>query len=123
MREHRTVTVHTIDFGPVTVPEPAWCLGEHVDGTVRGDIEHAGAETVMEFRGRHILGFELLAYPFAERMPRGPLMSVELDEAMSFYDPAALLELADALTVHARRLRGAAAVLAAVLDAAGGEGR
>ncbi|MGW7715188.1 DUF6907 domain-containing protein [Streptomyces chartreusis] len=44
MSEARTVTVHTLDHGAVTIPEPAWCLGEHTDGNHRQDIWHAGEE-------------------------------------------------------------------------------
>ncbi|MFI5803018.1 DUF6907 domain-containing protein [Streptomyces sp. NPDC051561] len=40
----RTVTVHTVDHGPVTIPEPSWCRGKHASEAYREDIEHQGDE-------------------------------------------------------------------------------
>jgi hypothetical protein len=38
----RTVTVLTTDYGPVTIPEPAWCAGRHPAGCLRSEIAHEG---------------------------------------------------------------------------------
>jgi hypothetical protein len=114
------VTVQTSDHGPVTVPEPAWCVGEHVPGGFRVDIGHHSADAVMEFRGHTVLGVLLASYPFADRMPRGPLAVVELDDFQSFTDPADLEELADALTAHAATVRAVAGQLAELLRAEAG---
>jgi hypothetical protein len=113
----RTVTVQTSDHGPVTVPEPAWCVGEHVDGGFRVDIGHHSADAVMAFRGHTVLGVVLASYPFADQMPRGPLAVVELDDFQSFTDPAELEELAAALVAHAATVRAVAAQLAELLHA------
>lgn len=111
------MTVQTSDHGPVTVAEPAWCTGEHVPGGFRVDIGHHSADAVMEFRGHTLLGVLLASYPFAERMPRGPLAVVELDDFQSFTDPADLEALADALTAHAATIRAVASQLAELLAA------
>lgn len=39
----RTVTVVTTDYGPITIPEPAWCTSVyHPDGIARAEISHSG---------------------------------------------------------------------------------
>jgi hypothetical protein len=51
----RTVTVLTTDYGPVTIPEPAWCAGRHSGGHPRAEIAHEGptiSVTVATERGR-----------------------------------------------------------------------
>lgn len=44
MSAGRTVTVHTLDHGDVTIPEPVWCLGAHADGEHQADIWHEGEQ-------------------------------------------------------------------------------
>lgn len=40
MSAPRTVTIRTSDHGPVTVPEPEWCVGRHLPDEMRVDITH-----------------------------------------------------------------------------------
>ncbi|GAA4676683.1 hypothetical protein GCM10023347_33740 [Streptomyces chumphonensis] len=123
MNAPRTVTVHTRDHGPVTIPEPAWCLGDHApqDGGHRADIAHDGEETAAMFHGRTLLGARLTAYPFSDLGADPlPLASVELDEFVRL-TPEELDGLAAVLVAHATRLRHLARTLAVLR--AGGEVR
>jgi hypothetical protein len=112
----RTVTVRTLDHGLVTVPEPAWCTGEHQQGEYQADLHHYGPETPLSFRGVEVLGAALGSHPFAERLPRGPMVYVEMGGFQSFADPAEVRQLADALVGHAAVLCDLAGDLAALLD-------
>lgn len=103
----RTVVVPTSDHGEVTVSEPAWCLGLHLDqhGGNRADIAHDGPLYALRFRGRELLGAALVAYPFAESSPRGPAVAVDLGGDVATVDLGGLRELAVGLIDHAAALR------------------
>lgn len=101
----RTVTVHTADHGPVTLPEPSWCLGEHpVDG-YRADIEHQGEDVELVVATPchgpvRVASAALFQRPFSMHGPTGPLVAVEFDE-LHEYDSVSLAGLADSLVAYA----------------------
>ncbi|MFJ9375414.1 DUF6907 domain-containing protein [Streptomyces sp. NPDC101455] len=109
----RTVTIHTSDRGPVTIPEPTWCLGEHVADGCWIDITHSGPEETLEFRDEPLWTLELITDPTvpdpARRLPR---LYVEQTGFARTLDPAGLDALADALVEHAAGLRARAQELA-----------
>jgi hypothetical protein len=109
----RTVTVDTMDHGPVTVEEPAWCTGHgwQVGGSIgRNDITHnsvrvkATAET--ESYGLvPLMNAQISWAPFAEMVP---LVAVELDLQHTF--PAEdVAHVAAGLRMAADRLEKVAA--------------
>src|SRR3954466_5573523 len=99
------VTVDTLDHGPVTVPEPFWCVGFHPPGGYRADIAHYGQEIALtvdtschgELR---VLSASLVQGPFSEYGTRKVAVAVEFGDfdttdAHSF-NAAELAGLADA---------------------------
>lgn len=122
----RTVTIVTADHGPVTLPEPSWCLGSHPDGGARIDVTHVGAEhafTVPTRSGPAVLLLAALeSRPFVgDSFLRGPFVGVEIGGDWYETGLAGLEAMADALTAHADQLRDRARELAVAL--AGGEVR
>ncbi|MFF4428287.1 DUF6907 domain-containing protein [Streptomyces sp. NPDC001513] len=115
----RTVTVHTLDQGAVTVPEPIWCTG-HADLPTgyRDDIHHSGPEKVVDYEGQAVLSAELVEYPFGMR-PIPPSVYVDILIPSTTLDSAALEGLAAILTEQAAELRRLALRLAVLR--AGGE--
>ncbi|MEU8524829.1 hypothetical protein AB0C77_04395 [Streptomyces sp. NPDC048629] len=115
-----TVTLPTIDHGPVTLPEPAWCTGhaDHIPG-YRTDLTHAGPEHEFAFDGETLLVAMLTQAPLAEHSGRAAGLYVEQTGYARTLDAAQLRQLAAALTVHAMRLRTLADELAALEDAEG----
>ncbi|MFF9215496.1 DUF6907 domain-containing protein [Streptomyces viridosporus] len=102
---NRTVTLPTIDHGPVTLPEPSWCTGHahHDPESTRADLAHTGPDIVLAFRGRHIAAAALDHAPFAETAPRDVRVSVDLIGRT--LDARGVYELAAALDTYADRLR------------------
>jgi hypothetical protein len=102
---NRTVTLHTADHGPVTIPEPSWCAGHtgHDPETFRADLTHTGPDVVLTFRGRHLAAACLDQATHAELTTREPRVSVDLLGAS--LDARAVYELAAALDTYADRLR------------------
>ncbi|MER7174599.1 DUF6907 domain-containing protein [Streptomyces mesophilus] len=100
----QTVTVHTRDHGSVTIAEPAWCLGVHVAGGFRADIEHAGEDVellVDTARGQA----RLLTACVSER-PFSPtdtsvFVAVELGCDWHPFSSETLADLVDQLVIHA----------------------
>lgn len=123
MTAPRTVTVPTIDHGPVTIAEPDWCAGhEDQPPGYRGDIIHSTPDTVMGFRGHDMLIAALVSYPYVPAL--GGLrtgVSVAFGRFGQTLGPADLDELAAALVEHAVQLRAMARELAVIL--ARGEGQ
>jgi hypothetical protein len=120
----RTVTVQTLDHGPVALIEPPWCVIEHQDGNHRSGIRHDGAEhaaTVnLPGRGRvEFLKANLSQFPFAEHGSRDVAVVVEIDGEHAEFDPAGLGDLAAAITLHAVHLRTLAGQLGAILRGGG----
>ncbi|MGQ4402550.1 hypothetical protein ACN6K4_003332 [Streptomyces hayashii] len=111
MTEPRTVTLLTEDFGPVTLPEPAWCIGhdDHTPG-YRADILHVGPDVPLRWAGVVLADASLVQSPFSEkRQPRRIGVSSSL--LGQTVGPADLLKLADRLTRHAADLRRLSAQL------------
>lgn len=122
MSTPRTVTVHTIDHGPVAVPEPPWCLGDHgpQNSGHLVDIGHVGPTTAAEFRSRQLLAACLVADPYATRPEqRRPRQLVDLGGDLIRLGPAGLDRLAAVLVEHAATLRHLARELAALDGEAG----
>ncbi|NEA78021.1 hypothetical protein G3I30_02580 [Actinospica acidiphila] len=98
----RTITLHTADHGPVTVPEPSWCVShETLPGDQRADIVHLGPDTVLTFRGRELSTASLAQAPFGDDTTPGVSVSL-LGRTL---DARAVYELAAALDTYADRLR------------------
>lgn len=114
----RTVTVPTLDHGPVTLPEPAWCTG-HDDRPVEAlvDVHHSGHEHVVHYGGGIELRAELVAYPYGSR-PVPVSLHVEVDTSDVTLDPPGLEAFATILDEQAAELRRLALRLA-VLRAGG----
>jgi hypothetical protein len=124
VNEPLTITVHTLDHGPVTLPEPAWCIGRHEDGGHRADILHQGPDVLLAFHGQHITAANIVQSPFAEHTTPGlggRTPGVSVSAIGRTLDPVAVYELAARLDAYADQLRGLADQLAALLD--GGEAR
>lgn len=118
MSASRTVTINTLDHGPVTIPEPAWCIGAHPDGGYRADILHAGPDVALAFHGRHITDASLVQSPFAGATRPGlggRTTGVSISIIGQTLDPVGLYGLAAALDGYADRLRDLADELAALL--------
>lgn len=101
MSAPQTVTVHTVDLGPVTIPEPAWCVVAHDWEAYRVDIEHRGAETLalvptMCHGQVPALGMALVQRPFSSTETR-VMAAVQLDGEWHEFDGAALFQLAETL--------------------------
>jgi hypothetical protein len=110
----RTVTVPTIDHGPVTIPEPAWCEGHaNTAPGYRGDIVHSAPDAVMGFRGHDMLIASLVSYPFVPSLGGLDLgVSVAFGGFGQTLTPADLDALAATLVEHAVTLRTMARELA-----------
>lgn len=100
MNDPRTVTVDTIDHGPVTVPEPFWCVGRHPAGEFRADLAHEGEVELLLADTRHgpvkVASACLYQRPFAEYTTQAVTVAVEFDATHEF-DSASLAGLADSL--------------------------
>ncbi|MDJ0346746.1 hypothetical protein [Streptomyces sp. PH10-H1] len=116
----RTVTVHTADHGPVTIPEPGWCLGRHPGGEDRVDITHLGAETGLTLdtaRGPvTILCAALEQRPYSPDNTH-PFLNIDLGHDWYPHTPGALHGLADQLAEYAGWLRIRAHHLAVIQEA------
>ncbi|WP_371588258.1 DUF6907 domain-containing protein [Streptomyces virginiae] len=114
----RTVTVPTLDHGPITIPEPAWCTG-HPDepAEYRDDVHHTGPEHLVDHDARAVLAAELVEYPFGQH-PVPPSIYVELLVPSVTLNPPGLEGLAAVLVEQAAELRRLALRLA-VLRAGG----
>lgn len=118
---NRTIIVNTADHGPVTVLEPAWCVGEHTAGEARVDITHSGPDTgltISTTRGPvTILSAGVEQRPFTDSPTgRAPFLSVELNGDWFPFDPDRLRDLADDLAGYADWLRIRAHQLAAIIS-------
>lgn len=120
----RTVTIHTADHGPVTIPEPSWCAGRHPDGGARIDITHVGREHALTVPTRSgpapVLVTALESRPFvADTFLRGPFVSVGIDGEWYETGLPGLEAMADALAAHADQLRERSGELAVALAEGG----
>lgn len=119
MTEPRTVTVPTIDHGPVTLTEPSWCAGHDPAPQYRIDLFHRGPAHTLTFRGKQIARASLVQAPFAAPANRLTEASATLVLEGATLDPVGLYDLAAALDRHADQLRDLADQMHAIL--AGGE--
>lgn len=86
MTDPHTVTVDTIDHGPVTLPEPFWCVGTHPAGGYRADITHYGEEIALVVETPchgpvRALSAALYQGPFSEYETTDVVVSVEFGDA------------------------------------------
>lgn len=122
MTAPRTISVHTLDQGPITVAEPAWCNGWHAEGEYSTDLTHEStalcALVETPCHGPEILlQANITQSPLSTR--REIAVTVDIGQSHEF-DPPALNALADTLTSHADTLRTLALRLA-VLQAEEGQ--
>ena len=106
----KTITINTSDHGPVTIPEPAWCTGEHPNVANRSDIHHSSAEQVVAVgtpRGAYpLLTMALTQWPYGLSAPgNGVYVSVHLADGDPEYDSASLEGLAADLLEAAGKVR------------------
>jgi hypothetical protein len=111
--------VRTIDHGPVTLPEPAWCLGDHEAGGYRTDLSHTGEEHRFDFDDEVLLIASFTQDPFATRGPRTAGLYVEQTGFARTLDPDEVDQFAASLVEHAAALRALARQL--VIEIARGE--
>lgn len=114
MTARRTVTVHTSDYGPVTLPEPGWCLGEHEADGYRSDLSHTGREVQLDYDDEALLVASFTQDPFAAHGPRTVGLYVEQTGFARTLGPDEADQLADALVSHATVLRALARQLSAL---------
>ncbi|MCX5338117.1 hypothetical protein [Streptomyces sp. NBC_00140] len=110
MSDPRTVTVSTLDHGPVTLPEPFWCVGFHPPGGYKADIAHYGQEIALTAETSchgevRVLAASLYQGPFSEHETRNVAVAVEFGDfdttdAHSL-DAGELAGLADAMVAFA----------------------
>jgi hypothetical protein len=114
--EPRKVTVDTVQHGPLTIPEPAWCRG-HAGDPVQffTDLSHRGPEHALTFGDLRIGGFMLAQFPYSARSARHVVGNVWWDIDGISLSPDELDALAAALVEHAAQLRAFARELAVVL--------
>lgn len=105
MTAPRTITVRTLDFGLVTMPEPAWCVSDHQPAGYRSDTIHSGPEVTHDFDGHELFTASLVSYPYSAF--GGPSLGVSVDLGCigQTLDPAELDRLAAAFVESAVRLR------------------
>lgn len=129
MNAGRTVTVQTRDHGPVTVPEPDWCIGQshEVVGDFRADISHYGPAVVLTVDttagARELLTLALAQHleSGVDRWPGTALhVTALLADGYHPYDVAGLDRLADDLVDAAHHVRQMARHLDVVSRAGGG---
>lgn len=105
MTAARTVTVPTTDHGPVTIPEPAWCIGhaeQPADALV--DLGHRSAEHPLGRPGDPV-GIALVSqYPHGNG-PRETGLFVEQTALAVTLGPGAVRELAVDYETAAAQLR------------------
>ncbi|MGW1278035.1 DUF6907 domain-containing protein [Streptomyces tsukubensis] len=120
----RTVTVPTLDHGPLSLICPSWCAEPHDQAEYRVDITHAGPDTPLTgdtSRGTAtILTAWLEQRPYTHRPPgTAPFINIEIGGDCYPCNPAQLHQLAAALTSHATHLRALAGQLTTLLAAEG----
>lgn len=114
MTAPRTITVHTIDQGAITVPEPAWCNGWHADGEYSVDLTHQSTALCALIdtpcHGLEIfLQADIVQSPLSSRNEIS--VAVNIGQFHEFAPPS-LEALADTLVSHADTLRTLALQLA-----------
>lgn len=105
----KTVTVPLWRGGQLTIPEPAWCAGEHDPHPLHPcDVCHEGIEIPLnvhaEGRTYEVLAFTVVQSPYSS-VDFLPVASVDLGGEYASFTQQELYELADGLVEHAGRLR------------------
>jgi hypothetical protein len=117
----QTVTVRTVDHGPVTFTCPTWCANSHQaqNGGYRADISHDSEKTPLLFNGTRLGHTEISQAPYAERSTREVqgFVAVTYGEDTG-RDPAGLYDLAAAMDTHADKVRDLADQLTQILGGA-----
>ncbi|MFE5852546.1 DUF6907 domain-containing protein [Streptomyces sp. NPDC056500] len=116
----RTITVPTLDHGPITITCPDWCTEPHQNPEYRIDLTHAGPD--IAFNVETSRGTATLMTAWYEQRPhigeRFPgtrtFINVEINGDTYPSDPRQLDQLAAALTIHAIHLRTLAQQLTAL---------
>lgn len=108
-RMSKTVTVPTWRDGRLTMPEPAWCAGEHAQHPQHpADFRHEGVDVplIVHAGGRtfETLPVAVVQEPFADGDPL-PHVSINLGDDYARFTRAELLAFADGLDRHADYLR------------------
>lgn len=121
MNAPRTITIATLDAGPVTVTCPPWCTQDgHRDGIGKVDIVHTSPDTEITLT----IGDDspVLLLILVEQLPYGrrpqervPFLSVGVDDGWWPTSPAGLRELADRMGDVGAQLRQAAEKFAPLL--------
>ncbi|MER5200049.1 DUF6907 domain-containing protein [Streptomyces sp. NPDC002755] len=112
----RTITVPTLDHGPVTLTCPLWCAGHDSAAQHRTDISHTGPDQPLSLptaRGpvTHLIT-ALEQRPFTpDPLAKHPYLNVCINGDWYPCDPTALHAMADVLTAHAYTLHARAAHL------------
>ncbi|MFF1413359.1 DUF6907 domain-containing protein [Streptomyces sp. NPDC058289] len=105
MSTPRTVAVETLDYGPIVLEEPSWCVVDHPAGNHRSGIRHDGVQhtAVVDVDGRRVelLRANLTQFPFSESGSRDVKVVVEIDGEHPEFDAAGLGDLAASITAHA----------------------
>ncbi|WJV47666.1 DUF6907 domain-containing protein [Streptomyces flavofungini] len=120
MSAARTVTVHTLDHGPITITCPDWCIGHEGPPQYRVDLSHFGPDrplTLPTRRGPAIhLVTALEVRPYVDdSFLRLPFVGVHIGGDWYPTGLAGLEAMADALTAQADALRDQARELAVIL--------
>lgn len=119
MTASRTITVPTIDRGPLVLTCPSWCAGHDTRiPQYQADLSHTGPEHAFRFNGEQLLLALLTQYPFGSGS-RETGLYVEQTGFARTLDPAGLRQLAATLTVHAVHLRTLAGQLDDLLAVGG----
>ncbi|MEV6752363.1 hypothetical protein [Streptomyces sp. NPDC051214] len=108
--EPRTVTLVTVDRGPVTIPEPAWCAGHshHDPRTTYAEIIHSGPDIALTFRNATLLTASIVQSPHASRSEYrlgGRIEGASVFPLGETLDPMGLYDLAADLVSYAAGLR------------------
>lgn len=122
MSEPLTITLPTADHGPVTLDEPAWCVGhgDHRPDSHRADLDHKGPEHRLTHNGNLLWTAFLGESPFASRPEqRATGVYVEQGSYARTLDAASLYDLAATFEAHADQLRDLADQLQALLTGGG----
>ncbi|WP_215456648.1 hypothetical protein [Streptomyces sp. ATCC 21386] len=120
MTEPRTVTLPTIDHGPVTLTCPAWCRGhaDHRPDTHRSDILHIGPAVTLTFHGAEVVIACIVQAPCATIDTPGlggRTPGISMDPPARTLTPVDVYSFAAALDGYADRIRDLADQLDAIL--------
>lgn len=120
-----TVTVPTVDHGPVTLGCPVWCIGHADTPKHRADLGHESADFLLTVpvQGGHVTLMTALfeQRPFATRPPgTAVFLNLEIDGQFYPLDTVEVADVADALVTAVSDLRSLARRLASYIAEDGG---